>query len=343
MKRIFSILAAAALLLSLPAAADPQSTRDYLSLYSGLIGQVAFALPGAPQVARDADYQGYWTNSVQLFGHTAGGEEFQLRSGDIAEWIDGELNHNPSLGTFEAKSNALLGYAGFFIHVFGGQLDNLKAGQDGDLVYASFTYTYPDTPGVPYRCRAILQGSTAVCLMGEDCAALDEAMDLLRSVTEEEREALARPEAETVTLGILSANFPGKAYVRESEEWTYAAHFSREFSFLAVQHLRVSVELDEQGAALEEALKGLVKTHMLPSISGEGVYNARLSSPSEDTALLEFSTVTPVPLGEEHGQHWLCRLYIGTHGVWYVWVAETENGKAFLDTLVLSWEEGVGI
>jgi hypothetical protein len=335
MKRILSVLVLAVMLSASAAGAEGLTPEMTQSLYSGMVGHVAFALPGAPQVLHDEDFEGYWTGSVQLVGNASGGEEFQFRKGDISAWIDGMLKEKPSLGKYNTQANALLNFASFFINTYDGQIANLKRWQKNNFLYVSFTYTYADTPGVAYRCKAILEGTTAVCLMGAVCEDLDAAMDKLSAVTNEEARAFAARTPETVTLGILSADFPIKAFVHEFDAFSIAACFAADFSYLAVQYVPVSIENNLKGDKLKQSLIKLAKSHVLPAVSGENVYDAELSFPAEDTALLVFSTINTHLYVEEYGQHWLCRLYVGPRGVYYVYAAETDTGKAFMNSLTL--------
>ncbi|HSK68237.1 MAG TPA: hypothetical protein VLA21_03140, partial [Candidatus Limnocylindria bacterium] len=261
--------ALAMLLLCAGAGAEGFTFEQALSLYSGVIGTVHFALPGAPQVVHDEDYPGRWTGSTQLFGNAPGGEEYQFRTGDIGEWVEGYKASGPSLTPLQARANALIGFAAFFILHYGGEPDNIRADGDKAVLTVTFEYSYPDTPGVLYRCKAVLEGTTAVCLMGEDCAELLEAMGRLRPLTPQEMAALA-PSPETVTLGALTADFPGKVFSFQSEGSRYAACFTRDFTWCAVQQLDASVALTQGEDELKASLAALAGRVMLPPVAAQG-------------------------------------------------------------------------
>lgn len=345
--RVLSMLLCLALLFAPGAQALENSDDQALDLYGGMIGHIAFALPNAPQRLADADYEGLWTNSVQLAGYCVSddelksGGEFQFRTADISAWISGMTAANPDQSAYHIKANTLLQYAAFMVLQFGGELADMKASEKDEFVAVSFTYTYPDTPGAQYEGRAFLENGVAVCLIGEKCGELTRALERLRIVTDEEMRAYDAHEPETYAMGALSAVFPTPITAVQEDEATYAACFARDFSYLGIQYMPLGYDvLGVQEDALKDALMTVAQTKVLPAVNGQTVYDAVLSMPAPDMALLTFTTVNTVPYGEEYGQKFLCRLYMGARGVYYVYAADTTTGAAFMDSLALDQTSG---
>lgn len=340
--RVLTILLC--LLLGLAPCAQAISVDDAMELYSGMIGHIAFSLPNSPHRMIEADYQGLWTNGIQLAGfcesqdELKSGGEFQFRTADISQWIDGITAANPDLGAYKTKANALLQYATFMIRNFGGEPADMKAKEDGEFVIAVFTYTYPDAPGARYEGRALLEGGTAVYLIGETCTELSRALECLRIVSDDEMRAYNAREPETRTMGALTATFPTPVTVFRDDSAEYFMCFARDYSQLVVRHIPLTGALDPDQAALKESLLAIAKKIVLPAVSGETVYDAELSMPASDMACLTFTTVNTTLYGEEFGQRFLCRLYMGDRGIYVVIAADSETGVAFMDSLVLKAE-----
>jgi len=308
-----------------------------LDVFRGKVGRIAFALPGVPQWVLDHDYPGLWINSVQLFGNAADGAEFQLRTADIGEWIQAYKEAYPQANPQEWKVQALFSYAMFMIKTFEGEINNPAAFEEDGLVYASFDYAYPDAPGQAYRGKAILDGSLAVSLTGAVSGQTDKAFDLLTGLSEAEAASQAAPANSPWSMGSLSAVFPGAVHEQETGQSLLAACFAEDFSFMQIEAFARGARLPgKEGDALRDELILLAKRVMLPGIHGQSISNPMVSRPARDMVALDFTSVNTEPLGEEYGQRFLGRLYLGERGVYYIWAADTATGQAFMDNLAIS-------
>lgn len=303
-------------------------------MFQGTVGRIHFSLPGVPQRVEDRDYPGFWKNSVQLFGDSLDGAEYQLRTADIQAWLEGYQKEWPDADPLEWKAQALFGYSQFMIRTFQGQYADLTAREKDGLVVVQYSYTYPDSPGVEYQGKAILDGNLAVSLTGAVSPGMNQAFDQLRGLSPKEAEKAAVPMPETWEQGAFSALFPSAIHRGKTADSLVAACFSPDFSLLQIQAFPLGVRLpDKEGAALRDELTALAKRVMLPTIQGETVYAPEVSFPAFDMVMLAFESVNTYPFGEEFGQRFLCRLYLGRRGVYYVWAADTETGQAFMDSL----------
>lgn len=335
MKRTATLLLAALLFCAaIPVLGQAADGALPMDLFRGRVGRVLFSLPPMPQRIADQDYPGLWKNSVQLFGNSMDGAEFQLRTADIGEWIEGYQKEWPDAEPMDWRVQALLGYALFMIRTYQGEYANVTAREEEGLVLVEYSYTYPDSPGVEYRGKAILDGTLAVSLNGEVSPQMNQVFEQLKGLSVKEAEKLPPPTPKNWALGSLSAVFPDKVYESETNGSVITTCYGADFSLLVIQAFPLGVRLPElTGKALEDELVRLAEKVMLPNIQSETVYAPIVSLPVEDTMMLAFESVNTVPYGEEYGQRFLGRLYLGARGVYYVWAADTETGRAFMESL----------
>lgn len=340
MKRTLVLLCC--LLLAIPVLAEkPEEAlsaeeKDILNAYSGVIGRVAFSLPGPAHRLRDMDRQGYWRNSVQLFGSTPDGQEFQFRTADLSEHLEKDLSEaGEESDPLLVRANALFDYAMLMPFQYDAKLaDHGARMQDGLLkVYADFTY--PDSPGVSYRCEAVLYENTALVLIGEVCPMLREAHDRLKLLPEEEAKAWHSQQSSPLMTGLLGFLFPCKPTITESENGTMMTCLTADLSLIYVQFLPFGLEMPQDAPDLPETLKDLAEKKMIGAVSGEQVYDGSVGFPAEDCVSYSFKTIDTEPFGEEYGQAFLCRMYLSPRGVCYIWATEGEAGQAFLDNITV--------
>lgn len=307
-----------------------------LAIYRGVIGRVSFALPGVPQRIADQDYPGLWKNSVQLFGIAMDGAEFQLRTADISEWIAGFEKTYPDKEPFEWKAQALLSYSLFMINNYKGEMTNPVVHEEDGLVYAVYDYTYPDTPGVAYVGKAILDGSQAISLTGAKSKQMDKAFDLLLGLSVQEAASLPPAQPQPWSKGCLSAVFPDTFHVRDDGQSILAFCFTRDFDYLHIEAIPLAIDpSDKQGDALAKELESLAQRVMLPAINGKTVSNATVHYPAGDTVMLSFNSVNTKPFGEQFGQRFLGRLILSQRGTYYIWAPDSPGGQAFMDSLFI--------
>ena len=315
-------------------AADPAGQA--MTLFRGTRGGIAFALPGFGERLTDADNEGHWKNSIQLAGSCAAdGAEYQLRSGDISEWIALYSASHPDASPRDAMGQTLYRYSFLVLGSYGAKATNVKAkAADDDTMLMTYDFTYPDTPGVTYHAKCLLRNGMACCLTIEPCAHSDAALDALRFADElDGNETPVR-----VDIAGLEAVFPHepiRQHPQAEDTYIYAA-FSADWSYLSVQYIPARISLPEDGDALWETMNRLAVEKIIPAFGGETVYTPRLFE-LDDGYMMNFSSISTVHMGE-YGQRWLCRLYVTSGGIWYVYAADTEDGAAFMSRLLIQGE-----
>ena len=348
-KRMLSLLAALILFLAcLSARAEgalPEGKAvefDPLTVFTGLIGDTYFALPGMPVRVQDADYEGYWTDSWQLWG-TCGkdGAEFQLRTADIGLWIAGYQEKYPENSPEDMEIQAVFSYAAMMLRLMGGSVSNPYVTKKDGIRIQGFDYTYEDSPGHQYTAVCLLDGSRAVCLLAECCEHTEQAQALLRPATEEQKAAFAERQPETVDFFGLSLTFPYAPQAVETEKASMALCFTADGTNIKADYVPVGLTMD--GAGREEILLGMEKLaeRASASVGGTGVLGGVLSGGGDSAWQYEFTTVVDYGYGEDFGQKWLGRGYAGEAGIWYVMAADTEAGRAFMDSATFGLQEAL--
>lgn len=338
MKTIWKRALACVLILALccPAAWAEEETRegvrfDPLEIYRGMIGNVWFSLPGMPVVLNEADYPGFWKDSVLMFGRCGkDGSEYQLSTADIAEGIAGFQERYPDSTAEENAAQALFAFSRIHVEMGGGAVGRPRlASKDGYLI-GTFEYSYEDAPDSSYSAVCILDGSIAVCLQAEACQHSAEALNALLPATEEQRSALESDGPAEENFFGLPLTFPCAPVYSEFDGGVMASAFARDFTCIIAQHIPVGLKMD---AEPEEVGPGMQKlaVRLLNSVSGGEPKNGALSGSADTRWQYDFTGIVDAGFGEALGQPWLGRIYAGEDGVWYLLCADTETGRAFMD------------
>ena len=341
---MLSLILCLILTLGLPLTAPaeaPAAAAETMAFYTGVSGNVAFALPGAPEMLSEADMQGHFSDSRQLVGACMEDEaEYQLRSGDIAGFIEGMRKElavqMPGATEDVIRVNALMSYCFMIPGTYGAQVleANPHGSKETGWLWIDYTFVYPDTPDVTYYGKAMLAGTRATGIVMAECPHTQDVLDRLRFLTDEELAAeKAAMEQETVcSVHGLEMTFPREpvAYAIGGAELTGA--FCADWSSLTVQYQPVSAAVDPEDETLQASLIDIARQRMLVPYGTEQVNDPVMTFPAEGIAQLDFTTVNETSLGP-YGQPMRCRLCIGEGGLWYIYAADTDTGRAFLDSM----------
>ncbi len=323
--------------------ADGGAVEDAMSFFSGLTGHIAFQLPGLPELIEENDYPGGWTNSRQLMGTCVGdGAEYQLHVADVAPLVEYFKTHYPDDTEDQHRLQALMNYGMFIPNTYGIEVGDVSphgSRETGNL-WVDLSFTYKDDPKTPYYGRFLLDGTQAVCLIIEECEHTDAVLKALRFVTGAEYDELnAQKSLPTYRkLRGLEMTFPAPPVEKPGEQGTERlACFAADFSFIQVQFNPVGLGINLSGDELKDALITIAQDRMLVPYGNKDVLDPVVSQPTDHTACLSFSFMNTNNFGE-YGQRMLGRLYAGQYGIWYVYAADTETGRAFLSSLRLEDE-----
>lgn len=317
-----------------PALAEQPSAG---AVFTGMLDRIVFALPAGGMTLYEGEDPGFLEDVRQIYGRTPEGE-FSLRTADISGWIEGMLAHYPNEDPYHVRANTLIQFAAQILSSYGAQPTDMKAHDGGEYVAARFRFTYPDSPDVPCEGAAWLNVKTgrAVALSGTSGAALSAAIGAMRFADAEEQAAWDAREPETVTFDGLAVTFPVPATVQRGDGTRVVACLTDRFEYLAVQVIEnTTLTVPEDDA---EATRLLVKTAnrvIVPTLGDSVLSEPALTRPASGTAVLSFACSDP-SFGE-FATVYRCALCITPRNVYYVWSADTETGRAFLDSFV--WTE----
>ena len=326
------------MLLSVCAASSAEGGIQYdpLEVYKGRINQIGFALPGMPLVLHEHDVPDYWKDSIQLNGVCGfDGCEFQLHIADISPRIETKNTENPDAGEGENEMSALLDFASFYILYYDGVIEDVQSDPEQGLL--TFRYTYPDTPGVTFYGKCYLTGSTAVCLMAEECAHNEKALGLLRPMTQEEhQEYLNRTPVIQDFMGI-SMFFPYEPIVfTDSNDVTMAFCFAKDYTRIIAQYLPVSLNMEIN----DETMKSLAQN--AAGTLGEGNADIRDGVLSGNEELWQYDFSFRSSLGHGNSEYfmetWKGRAFAGEDGIWYLLASDGETAEQFMKSCDLSAE-----
>ena len=321
--------------------AEEDGAELAMEFFSGMIGSVAFALPGHAAVVHEEDYPGAWTDSVQMLGRCAeDGAEFQLHAADVQGLIDYFAQQYPDGDPSNARLNAMMNYCLFYPLHYGAALRETEPFliEDTGVIGADVAFTYPDAPGEEYHAKCFLEGSTAVGLVIQECRHARRALEELKTVTAEEKEAFLAVKAAPVFLDLhgLSVTYPCAYTVQETEEMLLTACFSADFTFMEVNYTPQAWDITGTEERQMEFMLEAAKKMLVP-FDTEDVLEPALSHPTETALRLDFSAVDKSVFGD-YGPKMLCRVYAGAEGLWQVVAADTDTGRAFLNAVRLAGE-----
>ena len=340
LRRTFILLTALVMLCSvcLGETADTEErTLGYTSpfdCWQGRIGNIAFALPAMPTaVTHEVDVEGYWTDSVQFWGDCIfDGAEFQLRSADIAPWIEGYIKDNPEEDPQNCKYQALYSYASMMLASYDGETSVPMVDDEQEMM--TFTYTFADTPDSTYQAKCLLDGTLAVCLTMEDCDHTEEAMSRLVRMTEEQQAAWESRQPQRIDFYGISLSFPHESVVTEQETLASAICFADDFTRLVAQYYPTEVELDDSDDA-EDVLNTLSQ-HLIHNVGGGSILDGTgKKSESNGYWTYDFAFLVDHVFNEYWPADftWLGRVYFGEEGIWFFMCNDTDTGRNWMDCI----------
>lgn len=313
-------------------AAEDEILYNPLDVYQGRVDNIAFALPGIPWVVHEVDFPDYWKDSTQMNGTcTVDGCEYQLHIADISPRIEVKKAENPKAADSENEMAALLDYASFYIVYYDGTVEDVQSIPEEGLL--TFRYTYPDTPGATYSAKCYLTGSTAVCLMAEDCEHGNQALSRLKPMTQEERQAYLARTPDLLDFMGISMLFPCEPYVyTDDQNITTALCFAKDYTRIVARYIPVSIsmEMDEESMRL---LAG--RAAGLLGEEDAAIQNGVLSG-NEELWQYDFSFQTSLGHGDICPEQWDGRVFAGENGIWYLLASDGDIARELMKSCDLS-------
>ena len=321
--------------------------------FRSMEGRLAFTLPGVPTVSKEADLDresarklGFlgWINKIQLHGYTETGAEYQVHIADLSPAMEAMREEHPGAAEEQYQMNAMVNLAKFYLNLYDGEITKgpelglMEAG--GDTFPAmGFAYRYPDAEGVRYSAKGIMDGSRAVLIMCQLDDANNAVLADFHPVSEEKAAAFHGRSPETVSLGRMRITFPVPPEGEPEDGYAFYDVFSPDYAYMTAEYMAFPFsfmmdEDEEPDEFLEHLVSDVAEQYRQDGTmdaytvqkEAEGVYSFRGSS-------------RPEGYPEDYGP--LVDLHCGfftLNGAYSVSTADTEMGRAFLESIVFEEE-----
>lgn len=337
-----------ALCLLAPSGWAEQSEATVSEAYRMMAGRISFSFPAAPSLVHEDDRTmeqslehggpyAAWTDKVQLAGETQSGAEFRvhiLNAEPMLAWI--KENH-PDEQEDQYPFHVLLNLAQYFADCLDGAIPEApKMGytgpQDAPLPVIMFGYRTTRSATWHYG-KAMMDGSTAVFMMGRDDPAVLAAIKDMRAVDQEARDAYDARGPETVTAGKLQVTFPVPP-VQEDAVGHIAYHvLCPDGSLLEADYLEMPIWMLDEDEDTNRAIKKITQN------SADGYKERDVITEYEilkvADGLFGFSSKCQIQemINGMIPVRALMYYYVSENGIYTVKATDTETGRAFLESI----------
>lgn len=313
------------------------------------VGQISFVLPGYPQIFHEEDLparelQGTymaWQNKIQLNGSGAMNGEFQVHIADLTPSIEWMREERPDEEEVQYQYNALMNMISFYLAIHNGSVsDDVSAhrvkSDDRYFPVLSFSYSYPDAPGVKYQGRAFMDGTLAVVMMVEADAGNLAALEDMHVVSAEEAAAFLQEDPHTVTAGRLQLTFPEAPLATVSEGHCLYEAFTPDFGYVSVEYMQADLSyMLTNGMDADTLLRTLAES-AAQSYQAQGIISEyeirKLDEGMYAFDAMEIDSNFP----EGYGPAASRILAVFTlEGVYTVTAIDTEMGRAFYESVTI--------
>ncbi|MBR3105943.1 MAG: hypothetical protein IKH30_02020 [Clostridia bacterium] len=323
--------------------------------YRMMAGRISFTFPSAPSLVRENDRTieeslerggpyAAWTDKIQLAGETESGAEFRVHILNAEPLLDWMKENHPDEKEEQYPFHALLNLARHFADCLDAAIpDAPQMGytgpKDAPLPVIMFSYRTTRSAAWHYG-KAMMDGNTAVFMMGRDDPEVLAAIKDMRAVDQAARDAYDAREAQTLDIMKMQVTFPVPP-VKENTVAHIAHHvLCPDGTMLEAGFLNMPLWMLEDGEDISREIKkfaqntadgykerNVIADYELIRVS-DGLYG--FSAKCQITQMI--NGMVPVPE--------LMRCYISEDGIYTVKATDTEIGRAFLESIVFTVEEG---
>ena len=317
--------------------------------YRMMAGRVSFVFPAAPSLVHEEDRTveqslerdgplAAWTDKIQLAGETESGAEFRVHILNAEPMLAWMKENHPDEKEEQYPFHALLNLARYFADCLDAAIPEApKMGytgpQDAPLPVIMFGYRTTRSAVWHYG-KAMMDGNTAVFMMGRDDPAVVAAIKDMRAVDQAARDAYDALEAQTVEIEKLRVTFPIPP-MRQNAVAHNAQHvLCPDGTVLEADFLEMPLWMlvDDSGDINLEIKKFVQNT-------ADGYKERNVITDYEirkvDDCLYGFSAKCQikemingmVPVRE------LMHCYVSQDGIYTLKATDTETGRAFLDSV----------
>ncbi len=353
MKRRAMLFALLALCLALPRAMAEEAVV-LSEAYRMMAGRVSFTFPTAPSLVLEADRTmeqslerggpyAAWTNKIQLAGETESGAEFRVHILNAEPMITWMKENHPGEEEAQYPFHALLNLAQYFADCLDATISDAPAmgytgPRDAPLPVIMFGYRSARSTAWHYG-KAMMDGTTAVFMMGREDPAVLAAIKDMRAVSPEERETYDRLTEETAVIEKLSVTFPLPPFKEDAVGHTALHVLCRDGTLLEADYLEMPIWMIAEGDDMNREIKKFVETSAAGYKERDVIVDYEIKKLADK--LYGFSAKCQiremvngmVPVRE------LMHCYVSENGIYTLKATDTEIGRAFLDSISFEQED----
>lgn len=348
MKRVVMLFTLVAMLGLLLSAAAGEETAVLSEAYRMMAGRVSFTFPAAPSLVHEEDRTmeqslerggpyAAWKDKIQLAGETESGAEFRvhiLNAEPLLAWM--KENH-PGEDEAQYPFHALLNLAQYFTDCLDATIpDAPTMGYTGpkDAPLPVILFGYRSTRSTTWHYgKAMMDGTTAVFMMGRDDPAVLAAIKDMRAVSPEERQAYDSREEETAVIEKLQATFPVPPVKEDAVGHTALHVLCDDGTLLEADYLEMPIWMIAEGDDMNREIKKFVETSAEGYKERDVIVDYEVKKAADK--LYGFSAKCQikamingmVPVRE------LMHCYVSENGIYTLKATDTEIGRAFLDSI----------
>lgn len=350
--RLIALLLGFCLLLPAGLAAETEEPA-VCEAYRMMAGRISFTFPAAPRLVLEKDRTmeeslerggayAAWTDKIQLAGETESGAEFRahiLNAEPMLAWM--KENH-PGEKEDQYPFHALLNLAQYFADCLDAAITEQPAmgytgPQDAPLPVIMFSYRNTRSAVWHYG-KGMMDGTTAVFLMGREDPDILAAIKDMRAVSGEARDAFSQREPETAVIEKMKITFPVPP-VQEGAIGHAAQHvLCSDGTMLEADFLDMPIWMIAEGDDINREIRKFVENSAKGYKERDVITDYEIIRVADGlygfSATCQISEMVNgmVPVRE------LMRCYVSENGIYTVKATDTETGRAFLDSIEFAAE-----
>ena len=357
MKRWPFLLLCCVFCLLMPAAQADDTAAAVDEAYRMMVGRVSFTFPAAPRLVHEADRTmeeslergvpyAAWTKKIQLAGETEAGAEFRVHILNAEPMLAWMKENHPDVPEEQYSFHALLNLAQYFADCLDATIpDEPKMGYTGpqDAPLPVILFSYRNTRSMDWHYgKAMMDGNTAVIMMGREDPDVVAAIKDMRAVPQEVRDAFDQREPETVSIERMRVTFPVPPVKDEVVAHIVQHVLCPDGTLLEADYLEMPIWMIAEDDDINREIKKFVQ-NSADSYKERDVISDYEIRKVED-GLYGFSAKCQIremingmiPVRE------LMHCYVTENGIYTIKATDTETGRAFLESISFDDAEEVG-
>ena len=317
--------------------AETEHWYEPTEVFSGVVGKIAFALPGRPVRLNDEDTEGFWRDSWQMYSRCAMDEEieYQFHTADITPWIDSLLESHYAFSRADAALQVMFDYSCMTVNIYNGTVTGLRKQWKDGFAYLTFDFVLPENPEFEYSAKAVFDGTRVATILCGKCDHTEQILSLLAPATETQ---LIAGQPQTVDFKGLSVTVTDKAQIIEDSDISILMCLTNDCTFFYGRYNDINVTLDlfKDTRGKDEALK-LIAGHEAEPVGCSNIHDGVVTALSSFDMQYDFQA--DLDVGFETFPY-VGRVYVTREGLWSFWADDNETGRAIISSIEFPGKSG---